>query len=179
MQRPVIHPCAYNILILMLTASTTAAVFTLFPLLLYYCHCYKIVATDKPLQASLFPGAAELTTRLSRLIFILWLPLCQINKLGNTSLEDCFDPLYLWVIRRLYLLDTYWGDMGIPKLELFFIFHLITSFFSPYTWKLPYTKLHTIFISSISAIKMTNPFWFSSNISQRSIKTLATVTTYF
>ena len=27
---------------------------------------------------------AELTTQLLRLIGILWLPLCQINKLGNT-----------------------------------------------------------------------------------------------
>ena len=102
MQRPFIHPCAYSILILLFTASTTAAVFTLFPLLLYYCHCYKTVATDKPLRASLFPGAAELTTQLSRLIFILWLPLCRINKLGNTSLEDCCDPLYLWVIKTIF-----------------------------------------------------------------------------
>ena len=42
-----------------------------------------------------------------------------------------------------------------------------------------HTKLHTIFISSISAIKITNPLWFSSNISQTSIKTLATVSTSF
>ena len=56
--------------------------FILFPLLLYYCHCYKTVATDKLLRASLFPGAAELTTHLLRLIFILWLPLCRINKFG-------------------------------------------------------------------------------------------------
>jgi hypothetical protein len=39
------------------------------------------------------------------------------------------------------------------------------------------TKVHTIFISNISAIKRKNPFWFSSNISQTSIKTLATVAT--
>jgi hypothetical protein len=47
-----------------------------------YCHHYKTVATDKPLRASLFPGAAKLTTHLLRLINILWLPLCQINKFG-------------------------------------------------------------------------------------------------
>ena len=82
MQRPVTHPCAYSILILLFTASTTAVVFTLFPLLLYYCHCYKIVATDKPLRASLFPGAAELTTQLLMLINILWHSLCQIKKIG-------------------------------------------------------------------------------------------------
>jgi hypothetical protein len=51
-------------------------------LLFYYCHHYKTVATDKPLRASLFPGAAELTTHLLRLINILWLPLCRINKFG-------------------------------------------------------------------------------------------------
>jgi hypothetical protein len=26
-----------------------------------------------------------------------------------------------------------WGDMGIPKLELFYILHLISSLFIPYT----------------------------------------------
>jgi hypothetical protein len=61
----------------------TAAVFILLLLLLFcYCYYYKTVATDKLLQASLFPGAAELTTHLLRLINILWLPLCQINKFG-------------------------------------------------------------------------------------------------
>jgi hypothetical protein len=44
-------------------------VFTLLLLLLfYYCHHYKTIATNKPLRASLFPGAAELTTHLLRLI---------------------------------------------------------------------------------------------------------------
>jgi hypothetical protein len=51
-------------------------------LLFYYYHYYKAVATDKPLRASLFPGAAELKTHLLRLINILWLPLCRINKFG-------------------------------------------------------------------------------------------------
>ena len=32
--------------------------------------------------AKCFSGVAELTTQLLRLIGILWLPLCQINKLG-------------------------------------------------------------------------------------------------
>jgi hypothetical protein len=44
--------------------------------------CYKTVTTDKLLQTSLFPGAAELTTHLPRLINILWLPFCRINKFG-------------------------------------------------------------------------------------------------
>jgi hypothetical protein len=34
---------------------------------------------------------------------------------------------------RLYLLDISWGDMGIPKLELLSILHLISSFSNPYT----------------------------------------------
>src|SRR3954452_10028143 len=49
-------------------------------IIFYYCHCYKTVATDKLLRASLFPGAADLTNQPSKLIFILWLPLCRINK---------------------------------------------------------------------------------------------------
>src|SRR5215207_3621495 len=97
MQRPFIHPCAYSILILLFTIITTAVFIS--PLLLFhYSYCYKTVTTDKLLRASLFPGAAELTTPLLRLTSILCLPLCRINKLGNTSLEDCCDPLYLWVI---------------------------------------------------------------------------------
>ena len=49
-----------------------------------------------------FLGVAELTTQLLRLIGIIWLPLCQINKLGYTyprrlsrsptvvGYQDCF-----------------------------------------------------------------------------------------
>src|SRR5215217_1941004 len=99
MQRPLIRPCAYSILILLFTIITTAVFIS--PLLLFhYSYCHKTVTTDKLLRVSLFPGAAELTTPLLRLTSILCLPLCRINKLGNTSLEDCCDPLYLWVIRE-------------------------------------------------------------------------------
>src|SRR3954468_2452438 len=82
MERPFIHPYAYSILILRFTTITANAVFILLLLLFYYCHCYKTVATDKLLRASLFPGAADLTNQPSRLIFILWLPLFRINKFG-------------------------------------------------------------------------------------------------
>ena len=82
MQRPFIHPHAYSILILLFTAITATAVFTLLLLLLYSYYCYKTVATDKLLRASLFPGAAELTNQPLKLINILWLPLCRINKFG-------------------------------------------------------------------------------------------------
>jgi hypothetical protein len=78
-----IHPslCLHYLIILFTIATIT--VFTLLLLLLFYnYHHYKTVATDKPLRASLFPGAAELTTHLLRLLNILWLPLCRINKFG-------------------------------------------------------------------------------------------------
>src|SRR5215208_5610002 len=99
MQRPFIHPCAYSILILQFTKITTAVFVTLL-LLFHHCYCYKTVTTDKLLRASLFPGAAELTTPLLRLSSILCLPLCRINKLGFTTRKDCCDPLYLWVIKH-------------------------------------------------------------------------------
>ena len=100
MQRPSIHPYAYRTQILLFATIVTIA-FVLLLLLLCYCY-YKTVATDKLLRARLFPGAAELTTQLLRLINILWLPLCRINKLGNTTREDCCDPLYLWVIKTIF-----------------------------------------------------------------------------
>jgi hypothetical protein len=62
MQCPFIHPYAYNILILLFTIITIAIFILLLLLLFYYCYYYKAVTTDKLLRASLFPGAAELTT---------------------------------------------------------------------------------------------------------------------
>jgi hypothetical protein len=53
----------------------------------------------------------------------------------------------LW---RLYLLDISWGEMGIPKLELLSILHLISSLSYPYTWKLPSYKTSHNSISNIS-----------------------------
>ena len=55
--------------------TATAAVLLLL-LLSYYC-CFHITPVT-----SAFPGAAELTTQLLRLISILCLPLCRINKFG-------------------------------------------------------------------------------------------------
>jgi hypothetical protein len=68
--------------ILLFTIATITAFILLLLLLFHYYHHSKTVATDKPLRARLFPGAAELTTHLLRLINILWLPLCRINKFG-------------------------------------------------------------------------------------------------
>src|SRR4051812_31584473 len=101
MQRPSIHPYAYRIRIPLLPLMLL--------LLLLHCCCFFTVATSKLLllinfcEQELFLGAAELTTQLLRLASILWLPLCRINKLGNTTREDCCNPLYLWVITVLHL----------------------------------------------------------------------------
>src|SRR5664279_3961739 len=65
-----------------ITFVVTIAVFTLLLLLLHHCCHYITVATNKLCQASIFPGVTELTTQLLRLIGILWLPLCRINKFG-------------------------------------------------------------------------------------------------
>jgi hypothetical protein len=98
-----VHPSqCLQYLILLFTIDTATIFILLLLILFYYCHDYKTVATDKLLRGSLFPGVAELTTHLLRLINILWLPLCRINKLGFTSLEDCCDPLYLWVIKTIF-----------------------------------------------------------------------------
>jgi hypothetical protein len=80
MQRKFIHPYAYSIIILLFTIVTTTLFILLLLLSFCYCYYYKTVATDKRLRASLLPGAAELITHLLRLINILWLPLCRINK---------------------------------------------------------------------------------------------------
>jgi hypothetical protein len=78
-----VHPSlCLQYLILLFTIDIVTVFILLLLLLFHYCYHYKTVATDKPLRASLFPGAAELTTHLSRLINILWLPLYRINKFG-------------------------------------------------------------------------------------------------
>jgi hypothetical protein len=78
-----VHPyLCLQYLILLFTIITITSFILLLLLLFHYYHHYKTVATDKPLRASLFPGAAKLITHLLRLINILWLPLCRINKFG-------------------------------------------------------------------------------------------------
>jgi hypothetical protein len=79
---PIHQSLCLQYLILLFTIATITVFTLLLLLLFYYYHHYKTVATDKPLRANLFPGAAELTTHLLRLINILWLPLCRINKFG-------------------------------------------------------------------------------------------------
>jgi hypothetical protein len=78
-----VHPSlCLQYFILLFTIATITTFILLLLLLFHSYHHYKTVATDKPLRASLFPSAAELTTHLLRLINILWLPLCRINKFG-------------------------------------------------------------------------------------------------
>jgi hypothetical protein len=69
-------------LFLLFTTVTITAAILLLLLVFHYCHHYNTVATDKPLRGRLFSGVAELTTHLLRLTYILWLPLCRINKFG-------------------------------------------------------------------------------------------------
>jgi hypothetical protein len=71
----------------------------------------------------------------------------------------------------LYLLDISWVDMGIHKLELLSILHLISSFSIPYTWKVPLYKTSHNSISNISVSTIVNIlFWFSFNSSITPIK---------
>ena len=70
------------LLILLFTEVTATVTVTLLLLLLCYYCCYITVATDTLCRGRLLSGAAELTIHLLRLIFILWLPLCPINKFG-------------------------------------------------------------------------------------------------
>ena len=85
MQHPSICPYAYGVLIPLFTIinfTVIIVVFIFLLLLLFYC-CHQItVTTDKLLREKSFSGVVELTTQLLRLINILWLPLCWINKFG-------------------------------------------------------------------------------------------------
>src|SRR3954447_17492765 len=103
------HPCRARYSSLYLQCFPPCCLLQLLLLVfLLHCYCYFITVTSiklllliNRLRARLLSGAAELTTHLLRLISILWLPLCRINKLGFTTLEDCGHPLYLWVINPL------------------------------------------------------------------------------
>jgi hypothetical protein len=78
-----VHPSlCLQYFILLFTIATITTIILLLLLLLCYYHQYKTIATNKPLRTSLFPGVAELTTHMLRLINILWLSLCRINKFG-------------------------------------------------------------------------------------------------
>src|SRR3954462_1630993 len=84
------------------TVTVTVTIAPISLLLLLCCCYYKLLLLINFCEQELFPGAAELTTQLLRLASILWLLLCRINKLGNTTREDCCDPLNLWVIKTIF-----------------------------------------------------------------------------
>src|SRR4051812_21979771 len=104
MQRTSIHPHAYRTRILLLPLLLLLLQFH------YCCYCclflcccyYKLLLLINFYEQEIFLGAAELTTQLLRLASIFWLPLCRINKLGNTTREDCCDPLNFWVIKTIF-----------------------------------------------------------------------------
>jgi hypothetical protein len=76
----------------------------------------------------------------------------------------------------LYLLDISWGDMGIPKLELLSILHLISSLFNPYTWKLPSYKTTHNSISNVSInIIVNQPFFLNFKLKITTYKAYTTV----
>src|SRR5512146_84974 len=58
----------------------------------YFCYCYRYFHTtlilNTLLQILSYPGVVELTTQLLTLENLLWLPLCQINKFGLTTLPS-------------------------------------------------------------------------------------------
>jgi hypothetical protein len=58
---PVYPSMCLQYFILLFTIATITAFILLLLLLFRYYHYYKTVATNKPLRASLFLGAAELT----------------------------------------------------------------------------------------------------------------------
>src|SRR3954467_12586325 len=85
------------------TVTVTVTIAHVSLLLLLLCCCYyKLLLLINFCEQELFPGAAELATQLLTLASILCLPLCRINKLGNTTREDCCDPQYLWVIKTIF-----------------------------------------------------------------------------
>jgi hypothetical protein len=78
----------------------------------------------------------------------------------------------------LYFLDISRGDMGIPKLELLSILHLISSLSILYTWKLPQYKTSHNSISNVSInIIVNQPFWFSFKLKSTTYKSYTTVAT--
>jgi hypothetical protein len=78
----------------------------------------------------------------------------------------------------LYHLDISWGDMGIPKLELLSILHLISSLSISYTWKLPSYKTSHNSISNVSiSIIVNQPFWFRFQLKNTIYKAYTTVAT--
>jgi hypothetical protein len=68
--------------------------------------------------------------------------------------------------------------MGIPKLKLLSILHLISSLSIPYTWKLPSYKTSHNSNSNVSiSIIVNRPFWFRFQLKNTTYKAYTTVAT--
>jgi hypothetical protein len=68
--------------------------------------------------------------------------------------------------------------MGIPKLELLSMLHLISSFSIPYTWKLSSYQTSHNSISNISInIIVNQPFWFRFQLKNTTYKAYTTLAT--
>ena len=94
---------------------------------------------------------------------------CFVDEEGMPWASPSFDACTSWIF-----LGVTWASPSLSFCPYFISLHHSSL---PTLENFLHTKLHTIFISSISAIKITNPLWLSSNISQTSIKTLANVET--
>src|SRR4051812_18707385 len=78
-------PLAYSVLILLVTSCFTLLFYFSLPCHHYFCchhHFHITIGTNTSLPSKYLSCAVELTTQLSKLINILWLPLCRISKLG-------------------------------------------------------------------------------------------------
>ena len=113
-----------------LCVTNTAAVLLLL-LLSYYC-CFHITPVT-----SAFPGAAVLTTPLLRLISILCLPLCRINKFGfyfprrllrSPILVGYQDYFLAPLPGSIALLISSPGEYTLP-LSLFLFYFVLSSLF--------------------------------------------------
>src|ERR1041384_4863042 len=95
---------AYSVSILLVTSC----LLTLFCFCCFTTTITTIITTTTTIVSQLLlillckqvfiSGAVELTTQLSKLVRILCVPKCQINKLGYLAREDYLDPLQLRVI---------------------------------------------------------------------------------
>ena len=92
-------------------------------------------------------------------------------KKGMPKASPSFDACTSWIF-----LGVTWASPSLSFCPYFISLHHSSL---PTLENFIHTKLHTIFISSISAIKITNPLGFSSNIYQTSIKTLAYCSNFF
>ena len=95
----------------------------------YFYYCSQITAAFTPFCVTCAsPCVPELTTQLRRPCKCFWLPLCRINKLGYTSLEDYYDPLDLWDITPMCSFFFIWFfDVPVMKstiISSFFLFSL-------------------------------------------------------